>query len=127
MPLPFDPQTLWLIGGVFGFLALASGIGFVLGRRAAAPGTTDAARATISNLNARLRAWWVIISVCAAALLLGPIGASVLFGLASFWALREFLTLTPTSPGDHRALFWVFFIITPLQYYLVATDGTGFS
>ena len=34
----------------------------------------------------------------------------VLFGLISFWALREFITLTPTRPGDHRALFWVFFL-----------------
>ena len=43
----------------------------------------------------------------------------VLFGLISFWALREFITLTPTRPGDHRALFWVFFLFTPLQFVLV--------
>jgi phosphatidate cytidylyltransferase len=30
-------------------------------------------------------------------------------------ALRQFITLLPTKPGDHRTLFWVFFIITPLQ------------
>ena len=98
---------------------------YVLGRRAAAPETSDATRATVANLNARLRAWWVIITVCAVALLLGTMGASVLFGLASFWALREFLTLTPTQAGDHRALFWVFFVITPLQYYLVAIQWYG--
>jgi phosphatidate cytidylyltransferase len=43
----------------------------------------------------------------------------VMFGGLSFWALREFITLTPTRPGDHRALFWVFFIFTPLQYVLI--------
>ena len=43
----------------------------------------------------------------------------VLFGLISFWALREFITLTPTRLGDHRTLFWVFFLFTPLQYVLV--------
>jgi phosphatidate cytidylyltransferase len=42
-----------------------------------------------------------------------------MFGLISFWALREFITLTPTRPGDHRTLFWVFFLFTPLQYFLV--------
>ena len=120
-----DPPTLWLIAGVFGFLSVASLVGYILGQRAAAPGTSDATRATITNLNARLGAWWVIITVCAAALLLGCVGASVLFGLASFWALREFLTLTPTKPGDHRALFWVFFVITPLQYFLVAIQWYG--
>jgi phosphatidate cytidylyltransferase len=45
---------------------------------------------------------------------------AVLFFFAiSFWALREFITLTPTRLGDHRALFWVFFIFAPLQYLLV--------
>jgi phosphatidate cytidylyltransferase len=43
-----------------------------------------------------------------------------LFGLTSFLALREFITLTPTRLGDHRTLFLAFFIITPLHYYLVA-------
>ena len=37
----------------------------------------------------------------------------MLFGLISFWALREFITLTPTRPGDHRTLFLVFFVLTP--------------
>ena len=42
-----------------------------------------------------------------------------MFGLISFWAVREFITLTPTRPGDHRTLFWVFFLLTPLQFWLV--------
>src|SRR3989304_5509147 len=58
----------------------------------------------------------------AAAFLLGPasrVATVVLFFLISFWALREFITLTPTRLGDHRALFWVFFLFAPLQYVLV--------
>src|SRR5207253_9058879 len=43
----------------------------------------------------------------------------VLFGLISFWALREFITMTPTRRGDHRTLFWTFVVFTPLQYILV--------
>ena len=126
MTIPLDAPTCWLVGGVFGFLAVASVVGFVLGRRAAvAPDTSEGTRATIANLNARLRAWWVILTVCTLALVLGRVGACVLFGLASFWALREFLTLTPTQPGDHHALFWVFFVITPYQYYLVAIQWYG--
>ena len=46
----------------------------------------------------------------------------MLFGLISFWALREFITLTPTRLADHRTLFWVFFLFTPLQYVLVGMD-----
>ncbi len=118
-------STYWLVAGIFGFLILASGVGYVLAGRAAKPGASEATRATVANLNARLRAWWVLIILVTAAIWLGTIGACVLFGLASFWALREFVTLTPTRSGDHRALFWVFFIITPLQYYLVATGWYG--
>jgi len=40
--------------------------------------------------------------------------------------LREYITLVPTRRGDHRTLFWTFFIITPLQYYLIAIDWYGF-
>lgn len=120
-----DKLTIGLFAGLFGFLALCSLIGFALGRRSSAPGASDSARATVANLNARLSAWWVILGLCTAAILLGRVGACFLFGFASFWALREFVTLAPTRAGDHRALFWVFFVITPLQYYLVAIQWYG--
>ena len=44
------------------------------------------------------------------------------FWLAGFWALREFITLTPTRLSDHRTLFLVFFVITPLQFVLVGLE-----
>ena len=31
----------------------------------------------------------------------------------------EFITLTPTRPGDHRTLFWVFFLFPPLHYFFI--------
>ncbi len=49
----------------------------------------------------------------------------VLFGILSFLGLREFITLTPTRPGDHRTLFWLFFVITPVQYWLIASGRYG--
>ena len=67
----------------------------------------------------RVRAWWFFSAVLGTALVLGPAVTVILFGLMAFWALREFITLTPTRPGDHRALFWVFFLVTPLQFVLV--------
>jgi phosphatidate cytidylyltransferase len=45
--------------------------------------------------------------------------------MTSFLALREFITLTPTRRGDHRALFWIFFVFTPLQYLLLWWDWYG--
>jgi phosphatidate cytidylyltransferase len=55
----------------------------------------------------------------------GGIGSLVLFGLTSFLALREYITLTPTERADHRVLFWAFFVITPLQYILIGIRWYG--
>ena len=57
--------------------------------------------------------------------LTGTVGSILLFSLISFLALREFVTLSPTRPGDHRALFWCFFVVTPLQYYLIWIQWYG--
>jgi phosphatidate cytidylyltransferase len=116
-----DPQTIWLVGGVVGLLIIATAIGQILGKTA----KTDQKRKVVVNLNARIWAWWIIVAIFGAALFLGLIGTVVLFGLISFIALREFITLTPSKRGDHRALFWAFFIILPIQYILVAREWYG--
>ncbi len=116
-----DPQYYWLGGAVLAILVIASLIGFILKLRV----RTDAGRATVDNLNARTKAWWIMVLVFAGALALGSRGVVTLFALLSFLGLREFITLTPTRLGDHRGLFWAFFIITPLQYYFVASWWYG--
>lgn len=118
MKILSDPALSWLLGGTLALLVIASFIGWVLAKRAA----SDSAKATVANLNARTRAWWGMVAVFAAALAVGPVGTALMFFFSSFMALREFITLTPTRPADHRTLFWVFFIITPLHYYFLATD-----
>jgi len=121
MNLIFDKQTAYLVGGVLAVLIIGTVIGQIL--KALSHGKESAK--TIQNLNSRVKAWWVMAAVFGLAMFAGRIGCVVLFGLISFLALREFITLTPTKLGDHRTLFWVFFIITPLQYYLVATQQYG--
>jgi len=117
-----DPILLWLFGGVLALLIIASAIGWTLQqRRREGPG-----RATIDNLNARIRAWWKMCAIFLVALLAGRTGALVLFGLISFLAMREYMTLVPTRRGDHRTLFWSFFVIMPLQYYLIGIEWYGF-
>jgi phosphatidate cytidylyltransferase len=69
--------------------------------------------------------WWVMCAVVLGSLLLGPIGAVVLFALLSGGALREYFTLTPTLRSDHRMLLLVFFIAIPLHYTLVAARWYG--
>jgi len=87
--------------------------------------TGESGRAVVDNLNARLRSWWVMVSVFAFAFLLGTTATLIMFALVSFFALREFLTLTPTKPGDHRALSLAFFAIIPVQYWLIGVEWYG--
>lgn len=121
MKLKLDQQTIWLVGGVIALLLVASVVGWALSKRTGGANY----QATIANLNARVRAWWTMVFVFLIALLTGGVGSVILFALTSFLALREFITLTPTRPSDHRTLFWTFFAITPIQYWLVATDWYG--
>jgi phosphatidate cytidylyltransferase len=107
-----DRALVGLIGGVFGLLVVASTGGRILRGRF----MTVSGRATIDNVNARIRAWWWMASLFVLATATGREVSLVLFGLMSFLALREFVTIAPTGPGDHRGLFWSFFVITPLQY-----------
>jgi phosphatidate cytidylyltransferase len=113
-----DTRTVALITGVLLLLTVATAVGQFLARhpdRGLDP-------AAVRSFNLRLRGWWIMCTVLAAAFWLGTTATVVLCGLVSFWALREFITLTPTRKGDHRALFWVFFLFTPLHYVLVAYD-----
>ncbi len=110
-----DWKTLALVGGVLTLLAGATAVGQFLKLYP----DTGLNPAAVRIFNLRLRAWWLMCSMLAATFLIGPTATVVLFGLLSFWALREFITLTPTRLGDHRALFWVFVLFTPLQYLLV--------
>ena len=118
-------QTLYLFGGLAAMLTLASLAGWWLARRDAArhPGVEPSA--VIVNLNARIWAWWVMVALIGLAFVFGKSGVIVLFGFASFAALREFLTLTSTRRGDHLALAAAFFIVLPLQYYLIWIDWYG--
>ena len=120
---PPDLQTRWLFGGLFALLSASTIIGHVLKRTMRG----ESAQKVISNLNARVYAWWLMVGVFGTCVVLGKTSSFTLFGLMSFLALREFITLTPTKPGDHRALFWAFFVITPLHYYTLASGWYGMT
>ncbi len=111
--------AVWgLIGVVVVILAAATVAGQALRRQTDLGLNTGA----VTAFNARVRAAWVSCCLLAGAFVFPPWVTVTLFGFISFWALREFITLTPTRLGDHRALFWTFFLFTPLQYVLVARD-----
>lgn len=102
-----------ILGGLLVTLLLASVTGQLLRRR-------HPESAAIANLNARIRAWWVLIAAAGAALIAGPIAILLLFAFVSTAGLREFLrgTLTPPST-DRFAMVVCFFVALPGQYILI--------
>jgi phosphatidate cytidylyltransferase len=109
-----DPKFVWFYCGVLFLLTVSTLIGGNLRRH-----RSDANRSTIYNLNDRVRAWWKMGAIFTFAILIGRIGSLVLFAIISFLALREYMTLVLTRRGDHRTLFWSFFVIMPLQYWFL--------
>ncbi len=69
-----------------------------------------------------LRNSWVMVGVFWIGWALGEVAATVLFAWVAFFALREFITLSPTRRGDHRSMILAFFIVLPIQFVLVATE-----
>jgi phosphatidate cytidylyltransferase len=110
-----------VLAGIVALLTVASLVGYALERRATKPESI----ATVRNLNARTRSWWVMVLVVGGAILLGHTTTVVLFAILSFMALREFWTLTPSRRGDHYALFLSFFVVLPYHYYLLGTEWYG--
>jgi len=53
---------------------------------------------------------------------LGAVVATLLFGLVSFIAFREFITLTQTRRADHRSLLLAFFFVLPFQFVLAGSQ-----
>ena len=112
-------MEIWqLFGGLIITLIIASSIGYGLKFKVG----FSTPHAVIDNLNARINAWWVMILIIFAAATLGFYGVIGLFFVISFMALREFLSLLYIRRGDHLALAACFYVILPLQYFLVAID-----
>jgi phosphatidate cytidylyltransferase len=111
----------FVLGCILVLLAASTLVGLVLQRTATEP----PAQATVENLNARIRSWWVMVVIFGGAVFLGHTVTTVLFALLSFMALREFWTLTPSKRGDHLALFLSFFLVLPFHYVLVGTMWYG--
>jgi phosphatidate cytidylyltransferase len=114
-----DWRTISLVSGVLGLLTIATIIGQFLKRHP----DTGLNAAAVRTFNLRLRAWWMMIALLATARFIGESLTVAMFGFISFVALREFITITPTRLGDHRALFWAFVLFTPLQYVLVGLSA----
>jgi phosphatidate cytidylyltransferase len=112
--------ALFLI--VFGILAIVSVAMVVLSLRERGDDAAgEARRNELRYYNGLLRTSWLMVVVFWVGWASGERVATVLFGIVSFFALREFITLSPTRRGDHRSLVLAFFVVLPIQYALVVS------
>ncbi|HWP20969.1 MAG TPA: phosphatidate cytidylyltransferase [Burkholderiaceae bacterium] len=110
-----NEQIALLFVIVFGLLALATAVGALMNLRA----EDDAGRARADRFGRFLRRTWVMATIFWIAWASGPLVSVLLFAVLSFLALREFITLSHTRRGDHRGLILAFFVVLPVQYWLV--------
>jgi len=115
--LSVTQQVGLLFVALFGLLVLVSLIAFsrTLHER------TPEEQAAQDRFARELRAVWVGAVLFWLAWAAGAFVSTLLFGVLSFLALREFVTLTQTRRGDHRSLLLAFFVVLPLQYLLAGT------
>lgn len=114
-----DQQVGLLFVIVFGVLMLTTGAAVVLNVRDRDEVAQARWMQAFIPFRRELHAVWWGVTAFWIAWLSGAVGATLLFGVLSFLALREFITLQATSRGDHRTLVLAFFVVLPLQYVLV--------
>jgi phosphatidate cytidylyltransferase len=118
--LSADRQIGLLFIVVFGLLLLATTAVFFM--RVREGDANQRYRDDLRHYRGLLRNSWIMVAIFWLAWVTGEVFAIILFAWASFFALREFITLSPTKRGDHRSLILAFFVILPLQYILVGTE-----
>ena len=116
--LTVSQQVGLLFVVLFGLLALVTIVAFGRSLRDLSPAQT----AQRERFAIELRALWLGALLFWVSWASGPLGSTLLFGFVSFFALREFVTLTHTRRADHRALLLAFFVILPMQYVLVGSS-----
>jgi len=114
--LDADQRVALLFFALFGTLLASAGALALAGRREHGL----LVRARLQRARRELGALWVAAALFWVAWVSGAVGATLLFGLLSFLALREFVTLMHTRRADHRSLLLAFFVVLPLQYLIVA-------
>jgi phosphatidate cytidylyltransferase len=110
-----DTPTIVLLVSNLAVLAALFGVGRFLRKRSSADLDAETVRAFSRNM----LAWIIVCVVLALALMFNAVLTVIFFWFVSFWAQREFVTLTPTRPSDHRTLFFLILVFPIAQYVMV--------
>jgi len=93
-------------------VVLVAGTLIIWSKRVFRPSDSD------PELGLRMRSWWVMAGLFILAIAVNRALGVLFFGLVSFLALKEYLSIIPTRTADKRMLLWAYLAI-PLQYLWV--------
>ena len=120
-----DVKTLTLVGGVLAVLAAAT----TVGQRLKFQSDIGLNPALVESFNLRIRAWWLMCTVLAAAFLLGPasrVATVVLFGLIGVNGVAVWTWNVPTDASlSGLSFFNQAFSLDPLANTLGLATSNG--
>ncbi len=108
--------AFWTMGAILLLLSVASVVLAILRRARPALELTE--------LRQRVSSWWVMAGVFVLAITVSRTVSLCFFGLVSFLAFKEYLSMIPTRRSDRRVLIWAYLAI-PLQYLWIGMSWYG--
>lgn len=112
----FTNPVVIVLAGVYGLLVIATVVVYRQVTLSPDPNSTE--------LPDRIKSWWVIVTLFTLAVLLHRSVSLICFGLLSFMALKEYLSLIPTRRVDRQILLWAYLAIL-LQYMWIGMGWYG--
>jgi phosphatidate cytidylyltransferase len=108
--------SFYAMAGVLGLLITATVTRLLLAWRNPSKDYTE--------LRQRTQSWWWMVGLLFVVLAASKNIAIAFFGVLSFLALKEFLSIVNVRQADRRAVFWAYLAI-PVQYYWVSIGWYG--
>ncbi|MEI3614119.1 phosphatidate cytidylyltransferase [Pseudogracilibacillus sp. SO30301A] len=117
--MPFDAiskEVGVVLLGILGLLVFSSIIAFILTRMNRDKDFTE--------VNARIKSWWVMAVVFTLAILINHNVSLLFLAFLCFLAFKEYLSLIPTNRAHRKILFWAYLAI-PIQFYWIYIGWYG--
>lgn len=109
-------EILIVLIGILALLIVSSIIAFLL--------TKFNREKDFSEVNARIKSWWVMAAVFTMAILINHNVSLIFLAFLCFLAFKEYLSLIPTNRAHRKILFWAYLSI-PIQFFWIYIGWYG--
>jgi phosphatidate cytidylyltransferase len=116
--MSFNNSFVFISTILFSILTFASLVGYGVQYKLGKTPTTI-------NLIQRINSWWIMILFCLPVIYFGSLIVCIFFSIIAFLGLKEFFSLSPMSKGDNIAANIIYFVLLPLQFFLVYDNWYG--